>query len=213
MMAISSKPMTDDRQDASPASADAELELLGRIRAGDQKACEILVRQHAGRMKSVAHRFLRREEDCDDAIQDAFLSAFRSINSFAGNAAIATWLHRIVVNTCLMKLRAQSRRQTVPIDDLLPNFDETGHHTASVKSWGEDAHARLASAETRSQVRACIDRLPEPYRSVLMLRDIEELETEETAQVLGISVGAVKTRLHRARQALRTLLEPVFENA
>jgi RNA polymerase sigma-70 factor (ECF subfamily) len=95
------------------------------------------------------------------------------------------------------------------MDDLLPTFDQSGHHRHPVRAWEDEALARLTGAETRAHVRACIDRLPDPYREVLVLRDIEELDTEQTAQHLGIHPGAVKTRLHRARLALRTLLEPV----
>jgi RNA polymerase sigma factor (sigma-70 family) len=85
------------------------------------------VRQHSSRMLAVARRFLRCEEDCADAVQDAFLSAFRSLHRFQGNSTLATWLHRIVVNVCLMRLRVQSRSRAVPIDDLMPSFDEKGH--------------------------------------------------------------------------------------
>jgi len=183
--------------------------LLARVRAGDSRACEALVRQHSGRLLAVARRFLRTEEDSEDAVQDAFLAAFRSLDGFEGHSALGTWLHRIVVNVCLMRLRAWSRSREVRIADLLPTFDETGHHSRPVRPWEEQALARLTQAETRAHVRACIDRLPGPYRQVLLLRDIEELDTEQTAQHLGIDPGAVKTRLHRARQALRTLLEPV----
>ena len=197
-------PSTEDQNGCAPD----DLELLARIRAGDERACEALVRQHGGRMLVVARRSLRTEEDSADAVQDAFLSAFRSLESFEGNSALGTWLHRIVVNVCLMKLRARSRSQEVRIDDLLPTFDETGHHSHPVRAWQDDALARLTRAETRAHVWACIDRLPDSYREVLVLRDIEELDTEQTAQHLGINPGAVKTRLHRARQALRTLLEP-----
>ena len=191
------------------ACAADDVELLERVRVGDERACEALVRRHGGRMLAVARRFLRTEEDSADAVQDAFLSAFRSLDGFEGKAALGTWLHRIVVNVCLMRLRARSRRREVRIDDLLPTFDETSHHSRPVRPWGDHALARLARAETCAQVRACIEELPEPYREVLLLRDIEELDTEQTAQHLGINPGAVKTRLHRARQALRTLLEPV----
>jgi RNA polymerase sigma-70 factor (ECF subfamily) len=183
--------------------------LLGRLRAGDPLASEALVRQHGGRMLAVARRLLGCEEDSADAVQDAFLSAFRSLDAFEGNSTLGTWLHRIVVNACLMKLRARSRSRTVPIDELLPAFDEAGHHARPVRPWAEQAPAQLARAETRAAVRACIARLPEPYRTVLLLRDIEELDTEQTARQLGVSPGAVKTRLHRARQALRALLEPI----
>jgi RNA polymerase sigma-70 factor (ECF subfamily) len=149
--------------------------LLPRLRAGDESACEALVRAHAGRMLAVARRFLRSEEDSADAVQDAFLSAFRSLDSFEGNSALGTWLHRIVVNTCLMKLRARSRSRVVPIDDLLPAFDEAGRHARPVRPWEEPHASRLTRDETRAQVRACIDRLPEPYRTVLLLRDAARL--------------------------------------
>jgi RNA polymerase sigma-70 factor (ECF subfamily) len=191
------------------AGASDDGRLLERVRAGDERACEALVRRHGGRMLAVARRFLRTEEDSADAVQDAFLSAFRSLDGFEGNSALGTWLHRIVVNVCLMRLRALSRSREVRIDDLLPTFDESGHHSHRVRAWEDQALAELTRAESRVHVRACIDRLPDAYREVLLLRDIEEFDTEQTAQHLGINPGAVKTRLHRARQALRTLLEPV----
>jgi RNA polymerase sigma-70 factor (ECF subfamily) len=192
------------------ACASDDVELLERVRAGDERACEKLVRRHGGRMLAVARRFLRTEEDSADAVQDAFLSAFRSLDGFEGNSALGTWLHRIVVNVCLMKLRARSRSREVRIDDLLPSFDDTGHHNSAVRAWENSALAHLTRAEIRTQVRSCIDQLPEAYREVLLLRDIEEFDTAQTAQQLGIAPGAVKTRLHRARQALRTLLEPLI---
>jgi RNA polymerase sigma-70 factor (ECF subfamily) len=197
-----------DTPDRKTCATD-EVELLARVRAGDESACEALVRRHGGRMLAVARRFLRSEEDSNDAVQDAFLSAFRSLDGFEGNSALGTWLHRIVVNICLMRLRARSRSREVRIDDLLPTFDETGHHRYPVRAWEDQGLARLTKAETRASVRACIDRLPEPYREVLVLRDLEELDTDQTARHLGIQPGAVKTRLHRARQALRALLEPI----
>jgi RNA polymerase sigma-70 factor (ECF subfamily) len=192
-----------------PCEQEAEGQFLARVWAGDEEASAALVRKYGGRMLAVARRFLRCEEDSVDAVQDAFLAAFRSLEGFEGNSALGTWLHRIVVNVCLMRLRARSRSREVRIDDLLPTFDESGHHSHPVRAWGDEALARLTQAETRAQVRGCIDRLPDAYRQVLILRDIEELDTEQTAQHLGIKPGAVKTRLHRARQALRTLLEPV----
>jgi RNA polymerase sigma-70 factor (ECF subfamily) len=186
------------------------VEEVARLRAGDEEASAALVRKYGGRLLAVARRFLRCEEDSADAVQEAFLAAFRYLDQFEGNSSLGTWLHRIVVNACLTKLRAQSRSRAMPIDDLLPTFDETGHHTRPVRPWEEQALSQLTRAETRIQVRACIERVPEPYRTVLLLRDIEELNTDQTAEQLGITAGAVKTRLHRARQALRTLLEPLF---
>lgn len=150
-----------------------------------------VIHQYSGRMLAVARRFLRREDDCADAVQDAFLSALRALDLFAGQASLGTWLHRIVVNACLERLRKESRRRDVPLDDLFPTM-------------ADDA---LLRDETRDQVRACIDRLPEAYRTILVLRDLEENDTDTTAATLGITPAAAKTRLHRARQALRSLLE------
>jgi RNA polymerase sigma-70 factor (ECF subfamily) len=156
----------------------------------------------------VARRFLRNEEDSTDAIQDAFLAAFRALDRFEGVSSLGTWLHRIVVNVCLMKLRSRSRSREGRIEDLLPALDETGHRTRPGPPREDEPVARLTRVELNAQVRSCIDQLPAPYREVLRLRDLEERDTGETAGRLGITVGAVKTRLHRARQALRALLEP-----
>jgi len=202
-------PLPAQAENPAPCGPD-EGRLLADLRAGEPSAYEALVRHHGGRLLSMARRFLRNEDDSAEAVQEAFLSAFRSLHTFGGQSSLGTWLHRIVVNVSLMKLRAQSRWREVPLDDLLPTFDETGHHKRPVRPWPEPAPALVARQEMRGRVRACIDRLPDAYRTVLLLRDIEELDTEQAAEQLGISPGAVKTRLHRARQALRTLLEPLF---
>jgi RNA polymerase sigma-70 factor (ECF subfamily) len=178
------------------------------LRDKDPAACESLVRQFGGKMLAIAHRYLRRNEDCADAVQEAFLSAFQAIGTFAGQSKLDTWLHRILVNVCLMKLRRRSRRQTCSIEDLLPAFDESGHHAQSIGGWRHGPDERLLRDETRALVRRCIDLLPDDYRTVLMLRDIEQLSTEETAKMLGDAPNTIKTRLHRARQALRALLDP-----
>jgi RNA polymerase sigma-70 factor (ECF subfamily) len=184
--------------------------LVASLRRGDPAAFEALVRTYGGRLLAVGHRFLRNEEDARDAVQEAFISAFRSIDRFEGNARLSTWLHRIVVNAALMKLRAKSRNPEEAIDDLLPRFDETGHHVQEPREWHETGDAAVERRETREIVRSAIGKLPESYRSVLLLRDIEEMDTEETASLLGITENAVKIRLHRARLALRTLLDPHF---
>jgi RNA polymerase sigma-70 factor (ECF subfamily) len=186
-----------------------EAELIRRVRAGDDLACEALVREHGGAMLACARRLLGCAEEAADAVQDAFLSAFGALHTFEGNAKLGTWLHRIVVNHSLMRLRRRKRRPTVRIEDVLPTFDDTGHHTRPVRLWRDTGADRLERAETRAQVRACIDRLPASYRTVILLRDIEGLDTDATAALLGTNSAVIKTRLHRARQALRTLLEPL----
>ncbi len=185
-----------------------EAAFLAALRAGDDRAYEELVRTHGGRMLAVSRRFLRSEDDARDAVQDAFLNAFRSIDHFEGNARLSTWLHRIVVNAALMKLRTRRRRPEHSIEELLPGFLEDGHLAEPASEWQKPPEDRVSRAEIRELVLAKIHELPEGHRNVLLLRDIEELDTRETAAALVVSPGAVKTRLHRARQALRTLLEP-----
>ncbi|MBI4718521.1 MAG: sigma-70 family RNA polymerase sigma factor [Planctomycetes bacterium] len=197
-----SKPPEIDAQGAA-----GERTLLDGLRCGDEQAYAEFVRLTHSRMLAVARRFLRRDEDAADAVQDAYISLIRAIPSFQGQSSLSTWLHRIVVNACLMRLRAQRKRPTVPIDELLPQFDQTGHHARSVRSWTEPTTDTMGADELRRQVRECIESLPDDYRAVVMLRDIEELDTEQTAEILNTTPGNVKTRLHRARQALRTLLE------
>jgi RNA polymerase sigma-70 factor (ECF subfamily) len=189
-----------------------ESQMIAALRAGEPAAFETLVREHGGRLLGVARRLLRNEEDARDAVQDAFLSAFRSLESFEAGSRLSTWLHRIVVNAALMKLRTRRRKPEDAIEDLLPTFLDDGHRRDPGPPWKEAIDEAAERHEVRALVRSYIDRLPDSYRNVLILRDIEELDTEETASVLGTSANAVKTRLHRARQALRTLLDPHFRD-
>ncbi len=190
---------------ATPADG-SEPSLVERLRHGDPDAFEAMVRRYGGRMLAVARRVLRNEEDARDVVQESLLQAFRGFDHFRADARLSTWLHRIVMNAALMRLRAASRRPEGFADDLLPEFDSTGHHVEAVVPLPLSAHDALERHEVRVRVRAAIARLPEAYRAVIVLRDFEELSTEETATALGISENAAKIRLHRARQALATLL-------
>jgi RNA polymerase sigma-70 factor (ECF subfamily) len=185
-----------------------EKAFIEALQAGDDAAYEKLVREHSGRMLSVARRFLREEDDARDAVQDAFVSAFRAIGNFEGGARISTWLHRIVVNAALMKLRTRRRKPEESIDDLLPTWSEDGRPAEPAAPWS--AERLLDRDRVRGLVQGGIDQLPDSYREVILLRDIEELDTAEAAEMLGISSNAVKTRLHRARQALRETLDPAL---
>jgi RNA polymerase sigma-70 factor, ECF subfamily len=195
-----------------PATADDEASLIAGLRAGDADAFERMVRRYGGRMLATARRIMGNEDAAHDVVQDACLAAFRAMDDFAGAARLSTWLHRIVVNAALMKLRSRRRRPEESIEELLPRFDETGHFADAPSAWDASTDRAYERAETRAMVRAAIQELPPSYRTVLLLRDIEELDTEETASTLGISQNAVKVRLHRARQALRTLLERRLAN-
>lgn len=186
---------------------DREHGLVDRLRAGDERAFVDLIELYGGRCLAVARRFMKTEQDAEDAVQDAFLSAFKNLPRFDGGSQLGTWLHRIVINACLMRLRTQRRRPESSIEPLLPTFQADGHQTTPSRPWPEDPSLGLERAELQRLVRARIDDLPEGYRNVLLLRDIEGLDTEAAAAALGMTATAVKTRLHRARQALRNLLE------
>jgi len=200
-----------EQPDATPGAAQSygEGAIVARLQAGDAAAFAELVRGQGPRMLAVARRLLRSDDDASDAVQEAFISAFRAIGNFEGGAKLSTWLHRIVVNASLMRLRNRSRRPEVSIDELLPKFVEDGQHIDEPREWkSPEPLDALERRETRELVRRLIDKLPTDYRTVLLLRDIEGLDTKETAELLGVTPNAAKIRLHRARLALRTLLDP-----
>lgn len=189
-----------------------EEELLRGLAKGDSAAFEQLVRSHGPRMLSVARRILRSEDDARDSLQDAFIQAFAAMDQFEGRAALGSWLHRIVVNAALMKLRSRKNKPEQSIEDLMPDFDADGCRIEPMWQLDESVETMIGRREVRDLVLDSIGKLPDSYRTVLLLRDIEEHTTEEVASELGISTGAVKIRLHRARAALKKLLEPVFES-
>ena len=197
-----------ERRAEKPASIADESDFISQLRAGDSEAFEKLVRQFGGRMLAVARRFLSNEHDAQDAVQEAFVSAFQAIDQFQGGAMLSTWLHRIVVNAALMQLRRRKRKPETSIDELMPRFDADGNWAGGeVCTDSTNGTAPLEQRDTRELVQRCIAQLPESYRTILLMRDIEDLDTAETAKSLGISTNIVKVRLHRARQALRTLIE------
>ena len=188
-----------------------EAALLQGLKKGEDWASEALVRAFGARMLSVARRIVGNDEDARDVVQSAYLSAFRAIGTFEGSAQISTWLHRIVVNTALMRLRSRRRKPEESIEALLPAFKADGHFADRFASGSLTADQLLERKETRRIVRGAIEQLPDPYRTVLILRDIEEMSTQEVADLLEITPSAVKVRLHRARQALFTLLRRHFQ--
>ena len=185
-------------------------DLVDALRRGENRAYEAAIRQYGGRLLGTATRLLGSPDEARDCVQETFLQVHRKIDTFEARAQLGTWLHRICVNACLMKLRKRARHNETTIDELLPEFDandcriEPAWHIAPI----EDL---LEQAETRQLVHDSIAELPEDYRIALMLRDIEGYSTAETAKTLDITEGAVKTRLHRARAALKKQLEPLFD--
>lgn len=180
---------------------------MAQLQTGDEASYEQLVRRYGPRLLTVARRLLGNEQDALDAVQDALTSAFQNIEQFRGESRLSTWLHRITVNAALQKLRAAGNRKKRVIDPLLPTFLEDGRRADARPAWQPRPDELLEQAETRQLVRDKIDQLPDDHRIVLILRDIEQVSTADTAQLLQLTSATVKTRLHRARQALRTLLE------
>ena len=180
--------------------------LVNQLKAHDKEAFETLVQRYGAQMLATACKLLGNEHDAQDAVQQAFLAAFSSIVGFRGGSKLSTWLHRIVVNVALTQLRLR-RRAALLTQDLRHPFD----HPVSGVGWTEpsawvDEHPILRR-ETCHIVRRCIDELPKPYRTVLLLRDIEEFDTLAAAKILAISPTAIKVRLCRARRALKTRFE------
>jgi RNA polymerase sigma-70 factor (ECF subfamily) len=184
----------------------AEQALPDAIRAGDPEAFEDLVRRNTPRLLSVTRRILKNDDEAREAVQQAFIAAFKSREQFHGESQPSTWLHRIAVNKALDLMRARERRHEDSIDDLLPRFLPDGHHAERFAVWPEPIEEQIDRDRQAVVIREAIDHLPDTFRIVLLLRDIEEMSTEETAQALGVTPNAVKLRLHRARMALRTLL-------
>ncbi len=190
-----------------------EAALAAGLRAGDERVFETLIRTQGGRLLAIARRILGNDDDAREAVHEGFISAYRAREQFQAHSRLSTWLHRIVVNAALQKLRVRKRRAEDAIDDLLPRFLPNGDHIERFVAWTESADETVARRETTEFVREAIDKLPESYRTVLLLRDIEGLTTEESAAALQTTANAVKIRLHRARMALRTVLAPHFQGA
>ena len=184
-----------------------EAALVAGLRARRPDAFETMVRVYTPRLLAVARRLVGNDEDARDVVQDAMLSAYRSIDKFEAHSRVSTWLHRIVVNAGLMKLRTRRRKPEESIEPLLPTFREDGHYRTELPAWAAASDETAERNEMQQIVREAILNLPESYREVVVLRDIEEQDTASTAAALGITPNAVKIRLHRARQALRTQLE------
>lgn len=168
------------------------------------------MRDNIGWMLVVAQRLLKDRALAEDAVQEAFLSAFRGLDKFEQRSSLKTWLHRITVNACLMKLRQLKRLAEQPIDEYLPEFNR--YECRIEANWGHLASVEeiLNNEQRSAQVHKMIDKLPADYRIVLLLRDIEGYNTEEVVELLGISESNVKVRLHRARATLKKLIEPIL---
>ena len=195
---------------AAPAATDGEL--IARARAKDFAAFEELLDRYEDKIFRLAYRFVRNETDAKEILQDTFLTIWRKLDTFKGDAQFSSWLYRVATNAALMRLRAQRRHPEVSTEDLpIGYLDNYGQLPPSGENWAKRPDDELQSHELRGHIQAAVDALPDIYRTVFLIRDVEGLSTEETAEVLQISVPTVKTRLHRARIALRDSITQYFE--
>lgn len=193
---------------------DGELVVLAA--AGDGAAFGELVQRHQERVYGLAVRLLRDPAEAEEVVQETFLAALEKLAGFRGDAAFGTWLHRVAANASLMRLRRRRRAVDAPVDEpldaLLPVFDAAGRIDAPPShDWSKRADEQLGDREVRRAIEAAVQNLPEDYRIVFLLRDVEGLSSEEMSGLLGISVAAVKSRLHRARLVLRERLGAFLE--
>jgi RNA polymerase sigma-70 factor (ECF subfamily) len=181
-----------------------------RARGESELEAERLVRDNIAWMLALAERMLRDRALAEDTVQEAFMAAFRGLERFEHRSSLKTWLHRITVNASLAKLRQLKRLAEQSIDEYLPEFDRYECRIEAPWTHTVPLEEVLESEDARARVTESIDVLPDPYRIVLQLRDIEGYDTKEVAALLGIDQNNVKVRLHRARAALKKLLEPIL---
>ena len=176
----------------------------------DPNQIEILIREHSGWMLALCRRLLGETALAEDGVQDAMINAFRKLPQLEDPLALKAWLYRVTLNSCLSILRARRRQEQELPDGTFPEFDANGCRIEPVWTQFESPEDLLSRDETRAFVLAKIAELPEKYRLLILLRDIEELSTTQTAELLGLSESNTKVRLHRARSALKRLLEPMM---
>lgn len=191
---------------AARLSALSDLELVARLQKGDTAVFREIVRRHQDKVYRLALRLTRDEARAQDATQDAFLQVFRKVSQFQEQSAFSTWLYRITVNAALMRMRSERRHHETSLDEASPRYTEAGEIAEPVDDWSTAVDEDAGNRELAQHAAKAVDELPETYRSVFVLRELEEMSTEEVAEILDLTVPTVKTRLHRARLALRKVL-------
>jgi len=186
-----------------------DVALVERVRAGDLSAYDTLVRKYERQLFRIAQHITQNREDAEDVMQDAFLKAYEKLDQFQGNSKFYTWLVRIAVNESLMRLRKRRTGRTVSIDEDIET--EEGAVARDFADWAPNPEQNYNQAELAEILKKTIQGLPQGFRVVFALRDVDGLSTEETAEALGLSVPAVKSRLLRARLQLRDRLTRYFK--
>jgi RNA polymerase sigma-70 factor (ECF subfamily) len=174
---------------------------------------ERVFRDYAPRVYNLARRMLGNDADAEDVAQDVLLQVVRKLDTFRGDADFPTWLHRVTVNMALAHRARRARREEHEVHDPLEHFEEDGHHAVPVRPWGPGPERLALDHESHRLIEDAIAALPEIYRDVYVLADVEGMANQEIADLLGVSVAAVKSRLHRGRLLMRQALAPHFEEA
>jgi RNA polymerase sigma-70 factor, ECF subfamily len=178
--------------------------LVERLKARDEQALEAIFDRYSPRLYNVAQRILGEAADAEEVIQDVFWTAFRKANNFRGNAQFSTWLYRLTVNAALGKIRRSKKDKEVEYEEYLPKFQKDGHHQVRpVVDWSDTLDEKYAERELQQLLKEALDQLKPVDKSVVVLSDLEGMSDKEIAGMLGLTVPAVKTRLHRARLFLR----------
>jgi len=187
-----------------------DVEVVNQFKAGDALAFEEIIARYESKVMSLALRFTRNQEDAEEVMQDVFTTVYRKIDGFRGQSAFSSWLYRIVVNAAFMKLRKRKQSQTVSIDDLSPAIKQycIDRETFS----GTYSQNVAVSHEMQAVIQNAVNRLPDQYRAVFVLRDVDGLSNQETGEILNLSIPAVKSRLHRSRIMLRKKLQRYYED-
>jgi RNA polymerase sigma-70 factor (ECF subfamily) len=188
-----------------------ELQLVQAAKGGDITAFEQLVKRYDRNVFRIAQHITQNREDAEDVVQDAFLKAYQNLGQFQGNSKFYTWLVRIAVNEALMKLRKRKSDKTVSMDEDVETED--GSVPREIADWSPNPEQQYKQSELNEILTKTIQGLPAGFRTVFVLRDVEGLSTEETAETLGLSIPAVKSRLLRARLQLRDRLSRFFKKS
>ncbi|HSZ83933.1 MAG TPA: sigma-70 family RNA polymerase sigma factor [Polyangia bacterium] len=198
--------------DGAQAASPSDDELIARARAKDFAAFETLLGRYEDKVYRLAFRIVRNETDAKEILQETFVSIWRKLDTFKGDSQFGSWVYRIATNAALMRLRSQRRHPEVSTEELpIGYLDNYGQPMPAGENWSKRPDDQLQSSELRTHIQTAVDALPDIYRTVFIVRDVEGLSTEETAAALGISVPTVKTRLHRARIALRDAIGGYFD--
>lgn len=186
-----------------------DLDLINRFNKGSIEAFEEIVARYESKLYNLALRFVKNPEDAEEVLQDVFSTVYRKVKGFQGKSAFSSWVYRITVNAAFMKLRKRKQNQTISIEDLSPGIKE--QYMEHDGTYGERSDQLTMNRELKQYLQVAIDRLPDQYRAVFILRDVDGMSNQEVGEILELSIPAVKSRLHRSRLMLRKKLQRYWD--